>query len=152
MPKRSAGLLMYRRSGGHLEVLLVHPGGPFWMKKDLGAWTIPKGEYAAGEEPLAAATREFQEETGLVASGPFRPLTPIKQRGGKIVHAWAFEGDCDARALQSNSFSLEWPRGSGRMREFPEVDRAGWFRIEDARRKILPGQAGFLEELASGPT
>jgi predicted NUDIX family NTP pyrophosphohydrolase len=152
MPKRSAGLLMYRRSGGHLEVLLVHPGGPFWMKKDLGAWTIPKGEYDAGEEPLAAATREFQEETGLVASGPFRPLTPIKQPGGKIVHAWAFEGDCDAGALKSNSFSLEWPRGSGRMQEFPEVDRAGWFRIEDARRKILPGQAGFLEELASGAT
>jgi len=152
MPKRSAGLLMYRRSGGHLEVLLVHPGGPFWMKKDLGAWTIPKGEYTADEEPLAAATREFQEETGLVASGPFRPLTPIKQRGGKIVHAWAFEGDCDAGALKSNNFSLEWPRGSGRMQEFPEVDRAGWFRIEDAMRKILPGQAGFLEEFASGQT
>jgi predicted NUDIX family NTP pyrophosphohydrolase len=143
---------MYRRSGGHLEVLLVHPGGPFWMKKDLGAWSIPKGEYSADEEPLAAATREFQEETGLVASGPFRPLTPIKQPGGKIVHAWAFEGDCDAGALKSNNFSLEWPRGSGRMQEFPEVDRAGWFRIEDARRKILPGQAGFLDELASGPT
>jgi predicted NUDIX family NTP pyrophosphohydrolase len=152
MPKRSAGLLMYRRSGGHLEVLLVHPGGPFWMKKDLGAWSIPKGEYSADEEPLAAATREFQEETGLVASGPFRPLTPIKQPGGKIVHAWAFEGDCDAGALKSNNFSLEWPRGSGQMQEFPEVDRAGWFRIEDARRKILPGQAGFLDELASGPT
>ena len=152
MPKRSAGLLMYRRSGGHLEVLLVHPGGPFWMKKDLGAWSIPKGEYSADEEPLAAATREFQEETGLVASGPFRPLTPIKQPGGKIVHAWAFEGDCDAEALKSNNFSLEWPRGSGRMQEFPEVDRASWFRIEDARRKILPGQAGFLDELASGPT
>jgi predicted NUDIX family NTP pyrophosphohydrolase len=143
---------MYRRSGGHLEVLLVHPGGPFWMKKDLGAWSIPKGEYSADEEPLAAATREFQEETGLVASAPFRPLTPIKQPGGKIVHAWAFEGDCDAEALKSNNFSLEWPRGSGRMQEFPEVDRASWFRIEDARRKILPGQAGFLDELASGPT
>jgi predicted NUDIX family NTP pyrophosphohydrolase len=143
---------MYRRSGGHLEVLLVHPGGPFWMKKDLGAWSIPKGEYSADEEPLAAATREFQEETGLVASGPFRPLTPIKQPGGKIVHAWAFEGDCDAGALKSNNFSLEWPRGSGRMQEFPEVDRAGWFRIEDARRKILPRQAGFLDELVSGPT
>ena len=152
MPKRSAGLLMYRRSGGHLEVLLVHPGGPFWMKKDLGAWTIPKGEHEASEEPLAAAAREFQEETGLVASGPFRLLTPIKQPGGKIVHAWAFEGDCDPGVLKSNSFSLEWPRGSGRMQEFPEVDRAGWFRIEDAKRKILPGQAGFLEELASGPT
>lgn len=142
---------MYRRSGGHLEVLLVHPGGPFWMKKDLGAWTIPKGEYEAGEEPLAAAVREFQEETGLLASGPFRPLAPIRQRGGKIVDAWAFEGDGDAAALTSNTFSLEWPRGSGRVQEFPEVDRAGWFRIEEAKRKILPSQAGLLEELAAGP-
>lgn len=150
MPKRSAGLLMYRRSRGNLEVLLVHPGGPFWMKKDLGAWSIPKGEYAAGEEPLTAATREFQEETGLVVTGPFRPLAPIRQPGGKIVDAWAFEGDCDAGALTSNNFSLEWPPGSGRMQEFPEVDRAGWFSIEDARRKILRGQTGFLDELASG--
>jgi len=150
MPTRSAGLLMYRRSGGHLEVLLVHPGGPFWVKKDLGAWTIPKGEYEVGEEPLAAAVREFQEETGLVASGPFRPLTPIRQRGGKIVDAWAFEGDGDAAALTSNRFSLEWPRGSGRMQEFPEVDRAGWFRLDEAKRKILPGQAGLLDELAAG--
>jgi len=151
MPKRSAGLLMYRRSGGQLEVLLVHPGGPFWMKKDLGAWTIPKGEYGPGEEPLAAAIREFQEETGLVASGPFRLLTPVRQSGGKIVDAWAFEGDCDPGALKSNSFPLEWPRGSGRMQEFPEVDRAGWFRIEEARRKILRGQASLLDELAAGP-
>jgi predicted NUDIX family NTP pyrophosphohydrolase len=151
MARRSAGLLMYRRSGGHLEVLLVHPGGPFWTKKDLGAWSIPKGESADGEEPLAAAIREFQEETGLVASGPFRPLTPVRQRGGKIVDAWAFEGDGDPGALTSNRFSLEWPRGSGRMQEFPEVDRAAWFRIEDARRKILPAQAGFLDELASSP-
>lgn len=150
MPRRSAGLLMYRRFEGHLEVLLVHPGGPFWMKKDRGAWTIPKGECAAGEELRAAATREFQEETGLVASGPFRALTPLKQPGGKIVHAWAFEGNCDAGAITSNSFPMEWPRGSGRMQEFPEVDRAGWFRIEDARQKILSGQAGFLDEIASG--
>ena len=149
MPKRSAGLLMYRRSGGHVEVLLVHPGGPFWANKDLGAWTIPKGEYGDDEEPLSAAIREFQEETGLVASGPFRALAPIRQRGGKIVDAWAFEGDADPGALKSNSFSLEWPRGSGRMREFPEVDRAGWFSIDDARRRILPAQAGFLDELAS---
>jgi predicted NUDIX family NTP pyrophosphohydrolase len=149
MPKRSAGLLMYRRSRGELEVLLVHPGGPLWAKKDLGAWTIPKGEYAVDEEPLAAAIREFQEETGLIASGPFGALTPIRQRGGKIVDAWAFEGDCDPGALKSNCFSLEWPPGSGRMREFPEVDRAGWFSIDDAKQKILPAQAGFLDELAA---
>jgi len=149
MPKHSAGLLMYRRSGGALEVLLVHPGGPFWMKKDIGAWSIPKGEYEAGEEALAAAAREFQEETGLVARGPYTPLTPIRQRGGKVVQAWAFEGDCDAESLTSTTFSLEWPRGSGRRREFPEVDRAGWFNLEEARRKILPAQAALLDELAS---
>jgi predicted NUDIX family NTP pyrophosphohydrolase len=149
MPKRSAGLLMYRRSGGTLEVLLVHPGGPFWIKKDAGAWSIPKGEYEAGEEALAAAAREFQEETGLVARGPYTPLTPIRQQGGKVVEAWAFEGDCDAESLKSTTFSLEWPRGSGRRQEFPEVDRAGWFGLDEARRKILPAQAALLDELAS---
>jgi predicted NUDIX family NTP pyrophosphohydrolase len=148
MPKRSAGLLMYRRSGGALEVLLVHPGGPFWMKKDAGAWSIPKGEYADGEEPFAAATREFREETGLVAAGPYLPLTPVKQQGGKVVHAWAFEGDCRAESLKSTTFSLEWPPRSGLHREFPEVDRAGWFGLEEAKRKILPGQISLLEELA----
>jgi len=149
MPRRSAGLLMYRRSGGTLEVLLVHPGGPFWMKKDAGAWSIPKGEYETGEEALAAAAREFQEETGLVARGPYTPLTPIRQQGGKVVEAWAFEGDCDAESLKSTTFSLEWPRGSGRRQEFPEVDRAGWFGLDEARRKILPAQAALLDELAS---
>ena len=149
MLRRSAGLLMYRRSGGTLEVLLVHPGGPFWMKKDAGAWSIPKGEYEAGEEALAAAAREFQEETGLVARGPYTPLTPIRQQGGKVVEAWAFEGDCDAESLKSTTFSLEWPRGSGRRQEFPEVDRAGWFGLDEARRKILPAQAALLDELAS---
>jgi predicted NUDIX family NTP pyrophosphohydrolase len=149
MPRRSAGLLMYRRSGGTLEVLLVHPGGPFWMKKDAGAWSIPKGEYEAGEEALAAAAREFQEETGLVARGPYTPLTPIRQQGGKVVEAWAFEGNCDAGSLKSTTFSLEWPRGSGRRQEFPEVDRAGWFGLDEARRKILPAQAALLDELAS---
>ena len=149
MPRRSAGLLMYRRSGGTLEVLLVHPGGPFWMKKDAGAWSIPKGEYEAGEEALAAAAREFQEETGLVSRGPYTPLTPIRQQGGKVVEAWAFEGDCDAESLKSTTFSLEWPRGSGRRQEFPEVDRAGWFGLDEARRKILPAQAALLDELAS---
>jgi len=140
---------MYRRSAGTLEVLLVHPGGPFWMKKDAGAWSIPKGEYEAGEEALAAAAREFQEETGLVARGPYTPLTPIRQQGGKVVEAWAFEGDCDAESLKSTTFSLEWPRGSGRRQEFPEVDRAGWFGLDEARRKILPAQAALLDELAS---
>ena len=148
MLKRSAGLLMYRRSRGTLEVLLVHPGGPFWKKKDVGSWSIPKGEYEAGEEPLAAATREFQEETGLVAEGPYTPLTPIRQQGGKLVQAWAFEGDCDAESLKSTTFSLEWPPGSGRRREFPEVDRAGWFSLGEARRKILPAQADLLDDLA----
>jgi len=140
---------MYRRSGGTLEVLLVHPGGPFWMKKDAGAWSIPKGECEAGEEALAAAAREFQEETGLVARGPYTPLTPIRQQGGKVVEAWAFEDDCDAESLKSTTFSLEWPRGSGRRQEFPEVDRAGWFGLDEARRKILPAQAALLDELAS---
>ena len=140
---------MYRRSRGSLEVLLVHPGGPFWMKKDLGAWSIPKGEYEAGEEPLAAAAREFEEETGLVAKGPYTPLRSITQQGGKVVQAWAFEGDCDAESLKSTSFSLEWPPNSGRRREFPEVDRAGWFSIGEARRKILPAQADLLDELAA---
>jgi len=140
---------MYRRSAGTLEVLLVHPGGPFWMKKDAGAWSIPKGEYEAGEEALAAAAREFQEETGLVARGPYTRLTPIRQPGGKVVETWAFEGDCDAESLKSTTFSLEWPRGSGRRQEFPEVDRAGWFGLDEARRKILPAQAALLDELAS---
>jgi predicted NUDIX family NTP pyrophosphohydrolase len=140
---------MYRRSGATLEVLLVHPGGPFWTKKDVGAWSIPKGEYEAGEEALAAAAREFQEETGLVVRGPYTPLTPVRQQGGKVVQAWAFEGDCDAESLKSTTFSLEWPRGSGRRQEFPEVDRAGWFSLAEARRKILPAQAALLDELTA---
>ena len=148
MPKRSAGLLMYRRSGGHVEVLLVHPGGPFWMKKDTGAWSIPKGEYDDGEDAFAAATREFQEETGLVAQGPFLPLSPVRQ-SGKIVQAWAFEGDCQPESLRSTTFSLEWPPRSGRRQEFPEVDRAEWFGLEEARRKIIPGQEALLDELTA---
>jgi predicted NUDIX family NTP pyrophosphohydrolase len=149
MPKHSAGLLMYRRSGGHLEVLLVHPGGPFWTKKDTGAWSIPKGEHDEGEEAFAAAAREFQEETGLVAHGPFLPLAQVKQQRGKIVQAWAFEGDCQPESLKSSTFSLEWPPKSGRRQEFPEVDRADWFSLEEARRKIVPGQAPLLDELAA---
>jgi predicted NUDIX family NTP pyrophosphohydrolase len=147
MRKKSAGLLMYRRPRGALEVFLVHPGGPFWQKKDAGSWSIPKGEYMPGEDPLAAAKREFQEETSFKASGEFIPLTPRKQPSGKIISAWAFEGDCDASAIKSNTFLMEWPPRSGRQQEFPEVDRAGWFSVPVAKEKIIKGQSGFLEEL-----
>jgi predicted NUDIX family NTP pyrophosphohydrolase len=148
MPKQSAGLLMYRRTGQDIEVLLVHPGGPFWAKKDLGAWSIPKGEFTADEDPLAAAQREFGEETGMRPDGPFARLVPIRQPSGKTIHAWAFEGNCDADAIRSNSFSMEWPPRSGRQQEFPEVDRAGWFTVDVAKEKIIKGQLGFIEELA----
>jgi len=147
MRKKSAGLLMYRRPRGVLEVFLVHPGGPFWQKKDAGSWSIPKGESMPGEDPLEAAKREFQEETSFKASGEFIPLTPRKQPSGKIISAWAFEGDCDASAIKSNTFLIEWPPRSGREQEFPEVDRAGWFSIPVAKEKIIKGQSGFLEEL-----
>jgi predicted NUDIX family NTP pyrophosphohydrolase len=147
--KTSAGLLMFRRRAGESEVLLVHPGGPFWVRKDDGAWSIPKGEVEAGEDLLASARREFAEETGFGAEGPFIPLTPLRQPSGKVVHAWAFEGDADPDRLRSNMVLLEWPPKSGRRREFPEVDRAGWFSLGQAAQKILPGQRGFLLELAS---
>jgi predicted NUDIX family NTP pyrophosphohydrolase len=147
MPKTSAGLLVYRLREGRLEVLLVHPGGPFWARKDLGAWSIPKGEFAEPEEPLAAAIREFQEETGALIEGSFLPLPPRKQPGGKTVQAWAVEGDLDPRQIWSNTFLLEWPKGSGRRKEFPEVDRAEWFGIPEAKRRILAGQVGFLDDL-----
>ena len=137
MPKSSAGLLLYRLP---LEVFLVHPGGPFWANKDEGSWSIPKGEFEASEDPLAAARREFTEETGFTASGDFKRLTPLKQKSGKIVHAWAVEFDCDPTLVRSNTFVFKG-------REFPEVDRAGWFTIEEAKQKILPGQAGFLDQL-----
>lgn len=146
--KISAGLLLYRRRG-ELEVFLVHPGGPFWAKKDAGAWSIPKGEIGAGEEPLQAAQREFLEETGFPIGGEFRPLELLKQSGGKSVHAWAVEADCDPSELRSNLFSLEWPPKSGQTREFPEVDRAAWFTIPQAREKILKGQIGFVDQLIS---
>ena len=149
MAKTSAGLLMFHVSSGALQVLLVHPGGPFWAKKDEGAWSIPKGELAAGEEPLAAARREFEEETGCRAQGPFIPLTPITQRGGKIVQAWAVKGDCDPAQLRSKLFSLEWPPNSGTRQQFPEVDRAEWFPVPVALRKINPAQRGFVSELAT---
>ena len=145
--RRSAGLLMYRMHGGALEVFLVHPGGPFWAKRDLGAWSIPKGEYASEEDPLAAARREFEEETGIRPGGPLLPLAAARQPGGKEVLAWAVEGDADPAAIRSNAFSMEWPPRSGRKAEFPEVDRAGWFTMDVARDKILKGQGAFLERL-----
>jgi predicted NUDIX family NTP pyrophosphohydrolase len=146
MVRKSAGLLMYRKVGGSVEVLLVHPGGPFWAKKDEGTWSIPKGEFGDGEEPLEAAKREFQEETGFGVDGKFEALEPVKQAGGKIVYAWAVEGDIDASAIRSNTFSLEWPPRSKKIQEFPEVDRGGWFDLAVARRKILKGQMPLLEQ------
>src|SRR4029077_3602199 len=145
--KETAGILLYRVRQGAFEVFLVHPGGPFWMKKDAGAWSIPKGETEAEEDLLHAAKREFHEETGFSLDGNFIALAPLKQRGGKIVHAWAVEGDVDAQSIKSNLFSIEWPPRSGKHAEFPEVDRAGWFTLEAAKERILPGQAEFLEEL-----
>ena len=147
MGKRSAGLLLYRRREGALEVFLVHPGGPYWAKKDLGAWTIPKGEIEEGEDELAAARREFAEETGVRLEGEFRPLAPIRQKGGKTVVAWSIEGDCDAAACASITFSMEWPPRSGKRAEFPEVDRAQWFPMTEARERILEAQVPLLEEL-----
>jgi predicted NUDIX family NTP pyrophosphohydrolase len=149
MPRLSAGLLMYRRGGGTLEVFLVHPGGPFWKNKDDGGWSIPKGEYSEGESALDAARREFREETGFKPGTDFVPLGEIRQPSGKIISVWAFEGDCDPAALHSNSFSMEWPPKSGRSSEFPEVDRADWFSLETARTKLLKGQLGFLDRLAA---
>jgi len=145
--KISAGLLLYRLRDGVLQVLLVHPGGPFWQHKDNGAWTIPKGGIQDGEEPLAAAKREFTEETGFPCTGPFLPLQPIKQKSGKTVHAWALLGDCDPARVRSISFEMEWPPYSGQKRAFPEVDRAAFFDLEEARRKIIPAQAAFINEL-----
>lgn len=147
MPKKSAGLLLYRKVNDAIEVFLVHPGGPFWVKKDDGAWSIPKGEIDENEDPLEAAKREFREETGLVADGEFQPLKPIRQKGGKIVYAWAVHLDLDASAVKSNTFSMEWPPRSGRVGEFPEIDRAGWFKIDLAKHKILKSQLDLLEQL-----
>jgi predicted NUDIX family NTP pyrophosphohydrolase len=150
MPKTSAGLLPYRNSGAQLEIFLIHPGGPFWTKKDDGAWSIPKGEFTPDEDPLTAAQREFREETSLTVTGPFTPLTPVKQSGGKIIHAWAVEAaHLDPAAIRSNAFSLEWPPRSGKSRDFPEVDRAAWFSVSEARAKILKGQLALLDELQS---
>ena len=147
MAKVSAGLLMYRVRGRVLEVFLAHPGGPFFEKKDTGVWGIPKGEIDEGEDALTAAQREFEEETGFKAQGEFLPLTPVTQKGGKIVQAWAVEGDCDPTQMKSNMFTMEWPPHSGRQQEFPEVDRARWFSIAEAKQKINPAQIAFLDEL-----
>lgn len=145
--KTSAGLLMYRVHNGLLQVFLVHPGGPYWAKKDEGAWSIPKGEVAEGEDLLRTACREFEEETGLAAQEPFLPLPSIRQKGGKVVHAWAFQGDCDPSAVRSNDFTMEWPPRSGRQQTFPEADRAEFFFCDEARRKINPAQAAWVGEL-----
>jgi predicted NUDIX family NTP pyrophosphohydrolase len=145
--KKSAGLMMYRFKGNVLEVFLAHMGGPFWAKKDEGAWSIPKGEYGDTEDPFAAAKREFKEETGLEPNGNFVELQTLKQPGGKEIKAWAFEGDCDPSGISSNTFELEWPPRSGEISEFPEIDRAEWFPTIAARMKILKGQTGFIDEL-----
>jgi len=138
---------MYRYRGRLLQVMLVHPGGPFWERKDEGAWSVPKGEFAEDEEPLGAAIREFNEETGIAPAGPFESLGSVKQPSGKIVIVWAFYGEWDPSTLRSNTFELEWPPGSGTKRDFPEVDRAAWFDVDQARRKILRGQVRFIDEI-----
>lgn len=147
MPRVSAGLLMYRVRGGRLEAMLVHPGGPFWMKKDAGAWSLPKGEIAPGEDALEAARREFEEETGLHPGGEFLALGEVVQKGGKIIRAWAFEGDCDPASLKSNTFAMEWPPRSGKRQEFPEIDRAKFFTLEEARKKINSAQVALIDVL-----
>lgn len=146
MPKTSAGLVLYRRHDGELQVLLVHPGGPFWAKKDLGSWSIPKGEAESGEDLLERAVTEVREETGFEVAGPFIALAPVKQ-SNKWVHAWAAESDGDTSAIVSNTFTIEYPPRSGRMQEFPEVDRAEWFDLATAREKILPSQRPFVDQL-----
>jgi predicted NUDIX family NTP pyrophosphohydrolase len=147
MAKNSAGLAMYRRKNGAVEILLVHLGGPFWARKDKGAWFLPKGEVENGEEPFAAAKREFQEETGLEAKGPFVELGSVKQKSGKTVAAWGFEGDCDPAVIHSNTFTLEWPPKSGKQREFPEIDRAAFFSFEAAREKMHPVELELFTRL-----
>jgi len=149
MPKRtSAGILLYRERADTLEVFLVHPGGPYWERKDEGAWSIPKGEFDEGTDALAAARREFEEETGSPpGSGDFIPLEALKQPSGKLIHAWALRGDIDASSITSNTFSMEWPPRSGKEQAFPEIDRGEWFTVAAAKQKISPGQRGFLEQL-----
>lgn len=147
--RQSAGVLLHRTRDGLLEVFLVHPGGPLWRNKDAGAWSIPKGEFTEGEDALAVARREFLEETGTPIDGSFVALEPVRQRGGKRVHAWAVEGDIALDALTSNAFTMEWPPHSGKIQSFPEVDRYGWFALDDARAKINEAQRALLDELAA---
>ena len=149
MPRTSSGLLMHRHHNGTLQVLLVHPGGPFWTHKDLGAWSIPKGEVEEGEDLLATAQREFKEELSLDPTPPFHPLGQIKQKAGKIVHAWSFQGDCDPTQCRSNTLRIEWPPKSGKWSTYPEVDRAEFFDLPTARQKINPAQIPFLDQLES---
>ena len=145
--KQSAGILLYRLRDTGLEVLLVHPGGPYWVRKDAGAWSIPKGEFGHSEDSLEAARREFHEETGTLPTGSCAALAPLTQRSGKVIYAWAMEGDLDAASIRSNIFTMEWPPRSGRLQDFPEVDRAAWFTMAAAREKLSDGQRGFLDQL-----
>jgi predicted NUDIX family NTP pyrophosphohydrolase len=147
MPKKSAGVLVYRKTKEEYEVLLVHPGGPFWARKDLNSWSIPKGEFEDDEEPIDAAKREFEEETGFKIEGKFIELNPVKQPSGKLIYSWAVEGDIDASEVKSNLFKMEWPPRSGAFKEFPEIDRAEWFDFETAKQKVLSGQIPILENL-----
>jgi predicted NUDIX family NTP pyrophosphohydrolase len=148
MAKKSAGILAYRKGGNEYEVFLVHPGGPFWANKDTNAWSVPKGEFSEGEDPLVAAIREFREETGQDISGEFIELDAVRQPGGKTVYAWAVEAEPDASNITSNTIEIEWPPRSGKKKEIPEVDKAGWFTFEEARVKILKGQIPILGQLA----
>ncbi|HEU4469882.1 MAG TPA: NUDIX domain-containing protein [Flavisolibacter sp.] len=145
--RKSAGILLFRKKAHGHEVLLVHPGGPYWKGREAGAWTIPKGEFTDPEDPLHAAVREFEEETGHKVHGPFIPLNPVKQKGGKLVYAWAAEGDMDAAAIVSNTYRLEWPYKSGRWLSFPEVDKAGWFRPPEAKERINEAQRVWIDEV-----
>ncbi len=147
MAKQAAGILLFRRGAAGTEVLLAHPGGPLWARKDLGAWTLPKGQFTEGEQPLDAAKREFEEEMGSAPAGEFQPLGTLKQPSGKVIHAWAAESDFDPASVKNNLFSLEWPPRSGRFAEFPEVDRAAWLSIVEARKTIIQCQAQFLDRL-----
>src|SRR5690349_864430 len=145
--RKSAGILLHRTRGNTVEYFLVHPGGPFWKNKDIGAWSVPKGEFEEDEDPLKAARREFEEETGIVIDGDFVELKPVKQKSGKIVYTWACEGDIDHTIIRSNTFPIEWPPRSGKYIEIPEVDKGGWFNYNEAKQKLIPGQVPILDEL-----
>jgi predicted NUDIX family NTP pyrophosphohydrolase len=149
MSKKSAGIILYRFNNNVLQVFLVHPGGPFWIKKDTGAWSVPKGEFEENENPLDAAKREMEEETGIKADGNFIELTPVKQKSGKMVYAWAILKDADPALISSNTFEMEWPPKSGKKKSFPEVDKASWFDVQEAKIKIIEGQRPLLDELVS---